>query len=127
MVQGIKLAVDQAGGKAGNVTVKYTSLDDSTAQAGNWDPQQTAANARKVAQDKKAVAYIGEFNSGATRDLDPDPQPGRHRADLPGQHVRGPDHERAGLREGRAAEVLPDRQAHLPAHRPARHDPGRRP
>jgi branched-chain amino acid transport system substrate-binding protein len=66
MVQGIKLALEQAGGKAGNVTVKYTSLDDSTAQAGNWDPQQTASNARKVAQDKSAVAYIGEFNSGAS-------------------------------------------------------------
>ena len=65
-VQGIRLALDQAGGKAGGVTVKYTSLDDSTAQAGNWDPQQTASNARKVAQDKKAVAYLGEFNSGAS-------------------------------------------------------------
>jgi branched-chain amino acid transport system substrate-binding protein len=66
MVDGIKLALKQAGNKAGNVNIKYTSLDDSTAQAGNWDPQQTAANARKVAQDKAAVAYIGEFNSGAS-------------------------------------------------------------
>jgi branched-chain amino acid transport system substrate-binding protein len=66
MVQGMKLTLDQAHNKAGNVTVKYTSLDDSTAQAGNWDPQQTASNARKAAQDKKAVAYIGEFNSGAS-------------------------------------------------------------
>src|SRR4051812_11822638 len=31
---GIKLALDQAGGKAGNFTVKYIPLDDSTAQAG---------------------------------------------------------------------------------------------
>jgi branched-chain amino acid transport system substrate-binding protein len=66
MVQGMKLALGQAGGKSGNVTVKYTSLDDSTAQTGNWDPQQTASNARKAAQDKKAVAYMGEFNSGAS-------------------------------------------------------------
>lgn len=66
MVDGIKLALKKAGNKAGNVSIKYTSLDDSTAQAGNWDPQQTAANARRVAQDKKAVAYIGEFNSGAS-------------------------------------------------------------
>jgi branched-chain amino acid transport system substrate-binding protein len=66
MVDGMKLALKQAGNKAGNVNIKYESLDDSTAQAGNWDPQQVAANARKVAQDKKAVAYIGEFNSGAT-------------------------------------------------------------
>ncbi len=66
MVDGIKLALKQAGNKAGNVKINYQSLDDSTAQAGTWDPQQVAANARKVAQDKKAVAYIGEFNSGAT-------------------------------------------------------------
>jgi branched-chain amino acid transport system substrate-binding protein len=66
MVQGIRLALEKAGNKAGDTTVKYTSLDDSTAAAGNWDPQQVASNARKVAQDKKAIAYIGEFNSGAS-------------------------------------------------------------
>jgi branched-chain amino acid transport system substrate-binding protein len=66
MVNGIKLALAQAGGKAGKYTVNYTSLDDSTAAAGKWDPGQTAANARKVAGDPKAVYYIGEFNSGAS-------------------------------------------------------------
>jgi branched-chain amino acid transport system substrate-binding protein len=66
MVQGIELALKQANNKAGNVTVKYQSLDDSTAQAGTWTPEATSANARKVAQDDKAVAYIGEFNSGAS-------------------------------------------------------------
>jgi branched-chain amino acid transport system substrate-binding protein len=66
MVNGIKLALDEAGGKAGQWTVNYQSLDDSTAAAGKWDPGQTAANARKVASDPKAVYYIGEFNSGAS-------------------------------------------------------------
>ena len=66
MVNGIKLALSQAGGKAGQWTVNYQSLDDSTAAAGKWDPGQTAANARKVATDPKAVYYIGEFNSGAS-------------------------------------------------------------
>jgi branched-chain amino acid transport system substrate-binding protein len=66
MVDGIKLALDQAGGKAGDVTIKYTSLDDSTAQAGTWTPEATQANARRVAGDDAAVAYIGEFNSGAS-------------------------------------------------------------
>ncbi len=66
LVDGIKLALKQAGGKAGNITVKYTSLDDSTAQAGTWTPEATSANARKVAQDDSAIAYIGEFNSGAS-------------------------------------------------------------
>jgi branched-chain amino acid transport system substrate-binding protein len=66
MVQGIRLALKQAGNKAGNISVKYESLDDSTAQAGTWTPEATSANARKVAQDDKSVAYIGEFNSGAS-------------------------------------------------------------
>jgi branched-chain amino acid transport system substrate-binding protein len=66
MVDGIKLALQQANNKAGDITVKYQSLDDSTAQAGTWTPEATSANARKVAQDDSAVAYIGEFNSGAS-------------------------------------------------------------
>jgi branched-chain amino acid transport system substrate-binding protein len=66
MVNGMKLALARAGGKAGKFTVNFTALDDSTAAAGKWDPSQTAANARKVAADPKAVYYIGEFNSGAS-------------------------------------------------------------
>jgi branched-chain amino acid transport system substrate-binding protein len=66
LVNGIKLALSEAGGKAGPWTVNYQSLDDSTAAAGKWDPGQTAANARKAATDPKAVYYIGEFNSGAS-------------------------------------------------------------
>jgi branched-chain amino acid transport system substrate-binding protein len=66
MVNGIKLALAQADNKAGQWTVNYISLDDSTAAAGKWDPGQTAANARKAATDPKAVFYIGEFNSGAS-------------------------------------------------------------
>ena len=66
MVDGIRLALKEAKNKAGSYTVKYESLDDSTAQAGAWTPERASANARKVAQDDKAVAYIGEFNSGAS-------------------------------------------------------------
>jgi len=66
LVNGIKLALSQAGGKAGQWTVNYTALDDSTAAAGKWDPTQTAANARKAAADPKTVLYLGEFNSGAS-------------------------------------------------------------
>ncbi|HWC86273.1 MAG TPA: branched-chain amino acid ABC transporter substrate-binding protein [Solirubrobacteraceae bacterium] len=66
MVNGIKLALSEAGGKAGPWTVNYQSLDDSTAAAGKWDPTQTGADARKAASDPAAVYYIGEFNSGAS-------------------------------------------------------------
>jgi branched-chain amino acid transport system substrate-binding protein len=66
LVNGIKLALQQAGSKAGSYGVKYTSLNDATAAAGQWDPSQTAANARKAASDPAAVYYMGEFNSGAS-------------------------------------------------------------
>ena len=66
MVNGIKLALEQAGNKAGDFNVTYESLDDSTAQAGSWTPEATTANARKAAQDDATAVYIGEFNSGAS-------------------------------------------------------------
>jgi branched-chain amino acid transport system substrate-binding protein len=66
LVNGAKLALEQAGGKAGDFTVKYTPLDDSTAQAGSWTPEATTANARKAAGDDSVAVYIGEFNSGAS-------------------------------------------------------------
>jgi branched-chain amino acid transport system substrate-binding protein len=66
MVKGIELALEQAGGKAGDFTVRYEALDDSTAQAGAWTPEATQANARRAAQDDSTAVYIGEFNSGAS-------------------------------------------------------------
>jgi branched-chain amino acid transport system substrate-binding protein len=63
---GIKLAREQRNGKAGPCTVSYKALDDSTAQAGQWDPGATSANARRVSQDENSIAVLGEFNSGAS-------------------------------------------------------------
>jgi branched-chain amino acid transport system substrate-binding protein len=63
---GIRLALRQVRHRAGEFELRYVSLDDSTVQAGNWTPEATAANARKAAQDDAAIAYIGDFNSGAT-------------------------------------------------------------
>jgi branched-chain amino acid transport system substrate-binding protein len=63
---GAKLAVKQAGSKAGKYTISYKILDDSTAAAGKWDPAPTSANARKASQDDTTIAYIGEYNSGAS-------------------------------------------------------------
>jgi branched-chain amino acid transport system substrate-binding protein len=65
-VNGAKLALKEAGGRVGDFAIEYVSLDDSTAQAGGWEPGQTASNARKAISDDSTIAYIGEFNSGAT-------------------------------------------------------------
>jgi branched-chain amino acid transport system substrate-binding protein len=69
LINGAKLALSEAGGKAGQFTVNYQSLDDSTATsaATTCDPNQSQANARKAATDSKAVYYIGEFNSGCSK------------------------------------------------------------
>lgn len=67
-VNGIELALSQAGGKAGQFTVNYQSLDDSTATSPtNYDLNVCQADARKAATDPKAVYYIGEFNSGCSK------------------------------------------------------------
>jgi branched-chain amino acid transport system substrate-binding protein len=66
VIKGIRLALKQNRNRAGDFRIKYVSLDDATAAAGKWEAGQTSANARKVAQDDSAIAYIGEFNSGAS-------------------------------------------------------------
>jgi branched-chain amino acid transport system substrate-binding protein len=66
VVNGEKLALQEAGGKVGKFTIKYVSLDDATAAAGKWDPGQTSSDARKAAQDASTIVYLGEFNSGAS-------------------------------------------------------------
>jgi branched-chain amino acid transport system substrate-binding protein len=40
-------------------------LDDT--EAGAWSPARAAANARRATQDSTSIAYLGDFESGATR------------------------------------------------------------
>jgi branched-chain amino acid transport system substrate-binding protein len=64
--KGAEIALKEQGGKVGNYRIKFEKLDDSTASAGKWEPNQTQQNARKAVADKTTVAYLGEFNSGAS-------------------------------------------------------------
>jgi branched-chain amino acid transport system substrate-binding protein len=64
--RGARIALEEKGGKVGNFTVKFEELDDSTASAGKWEPNQVNANASKATSDKTTIAYMGEFNSGAS-------------------------------------------------------------
>ena len=66
IVNGAKLALEDAGGEAGGVDVEPVYMDD-TGGEGGWDPVVVADNARRAAQDSTAIAYIGDFESGATR------------------------------------------------------------
>jgi branched-chain amino acid transport system substrate-binding protein len=64
MVNAINLAIDERNGKAGNIKIEYESLDDATAQAGQWDAAKCAENAQSAAQDDEIIGWIGPFNSG---------------------------------------------------------------
>ncbi len=66
IVGGEKLALADAGGHVGRFTISYALRDDSSATTGEWDPDVTAANAKAAAQDPTTIAYLGDFNSGAT-------------------------------------------------------------
>ena len=61
-----RLALAEAGSRAGRFRVKLVPLDDSTLDAGRWDPNQVIANARRATQDPHTIAYIGELDTGAS-------------------------------------------------------------
>jgi branched-chain amino acid transport system substrate-binding protein len=63
---GATLALQAVGGKIGKYTITFKQLDDSTAQAGKWDPGQTTSDAHTAVNDKTTIGYLGEFNSGAS-------------------------------------------------------------
>lgn len=66
IVNGEKLALSQAGGRAGSFKVGYVSLDDANPRTGRWDPGITASDAKTAAQDTSTIAYLGDYNSAAT-------------------------------------------------------------
>lgn len=62
---GVRLALEQAGGEAGGLEVRARVLDD--ARGAPWSPVAVGENARAAAQDSSAAAYIGELDSQPTR------------------------------------------------------------
>jgi branched-chain amino acid transport system substrate-binding protein len=66
VVEGARLALRDHGRTAAGRPVRYVPLDDSTEAAGTWMPERVDRNARRAVRDDSALAYIGEFNSGAT-------------------------------------------------------------
>jgi branched-chain amino acid transport system substrate-binding protein len=67
MVNGILLALSEAGNKAGPFTLTYEDWDDASAKKGDWDPEVEAANADKAVKDPNIMVYIGTYNSGAAK------------------------------------------------------------
>jgi branched-chain amino acid transport system substrate-binding protein len=66
IIDGEKLALADAGGRAGDFKVGYVSLDDANPASGQWSPGVTATNAKTAADDTSTIAYLGDYDSGAT-------------------------------------------------------------
>jgi branched-chain amino acid transport system substrate-binding protein len=58
---------DQYKFKAGKYTVGYQECDDSTAQAGHYDPATCSSNGRAYAANKQVIGILGTFNSGCSK------------------------------------------------------------
>ena len=67
MVNGIKMAIEETGGKVGNFRLSYEDWDDASAKKGDWDPEVEASNADKAVKDPDILFYIGTYNSGAAK------------------------------------------------------------
>jgi branched-chain amino acid transport system substrate-binding protein len=66
IVNGEKLALGETGGQIGPFKISYLSMDDSNPKTGEWNPGVTATNAKTAAEDTTTIAYLGDYNSGAT-------------------------------------------------------------
>ena len=67
IVNGIVMALEEAGYKAGAFTLKYEDLDDATVAEGKWTAEKEAANADQAIKDPDVMIYLGTYNSGAAK------------------------------------------------------------
>jgi branched-chain amino acid transport system substrate-binding protein len=72
IVNGIRMAIDDAGGKVTlggtDYAIAFEDWDDaSPARGGSWDPAVEKGNALKAVADQDVVVYLGTFNSGAAK------------------------------------------------------------
>lgn len=66
VLDGIRLALLQAGGRAGQFAIQLHVMDDGSNRAGGWDPAATASDASSAVLDRQTVLYLGDLTSGAS-------------------------------------------------------------
>ncbi len=64
-LDGERLALADARRRVGRFRIELIPLDDAGGK-GVWEPGVTATNARIADRDRRTIAYIGEYDSGAT-------------------------------------------------------------
>jgi branched-chain amino acid transport system substrate-binding protein len=63
---GQRLALEEAGGRAGDLDVRLVERDSAEPGERLWDPDVVSMNAKEAADDPRAIAYIGELDYGAS-------------------------------------------------------------
>lgn len=67
MSKGMVMALEEAHYRVGPYKIDYLSWDDATAQAGTWEAGKEKENAQRAAADPDVMAYLGTYNSGASK------------------------------------------------------------
>lgn len=65
MVRAVEIANEDEGGRIDSAKIEIVGMNDSD-ESGNWVASLVRRNAREAARDETAVAYIGDFDSGAS-------------------------------------------------------------
>ena len=63
---GQRLALEDAGGRAGGLRVKLVEQGAADRDGAAWSPDRVSANAERAADDPRAIAYLGELDYGAS-------------------------------------------------------------
>jgi branched-chain amino acid transport system substrate-binding protein len=63
---GMRAALADARGQAGELQVRLVELDSSEPGERLWDPDMVSLNAQQAADDPRAIAYIGDLDYGAS-------------------------------------------------------------
>jgi branched-chain amino acid transport system substrate-binding protein len=67
IVNGIKIALEEADHRAAGFEIEYADWDDATAGAGQWTAEAETANANRAVRDPDVMVYLGTYNSGAAK------------------------------------------------------------
>ena len=66
VIAGERRALDERGGRAGGLRIRFRKLPATDERDQAWDPDLVAENANRAADDPTAIAYLGELDYGAT-------------------------------------------------------------
>ena len=118
IVDGELLALHEVDWHVREWRVQFLNQDDTDPRSGTWNPGVTAQAAHATTVNPAVVAYIGDFDSGATATSLPGDERDRHAPGQPVEPVRRLHRPEPGRRQGRPRALPVERPEHVRAARP---------